>query len=92
MYFFGMNYRLSEQFILFTELEKNVIHPLQVKFAAEYKPTSKWFFRGGISTAPLAFSFGVGGRFKDRMQLDLGTAYHQLLGWSPHVSFQFDIK
>lgn len=88
----GMNYRLSEQFILFTELEKNVIHPLQVKFAAEYKPTSKWFFRGGISTAPLAFSFGVGGCFKDRMQLDLGTAYHQLLGWSPHVSFQFDIK
>ena len=88
----GMNYRISDQLVLLSELEKNVIHPLQVKFAAEYKPTSKWFFRGGISTAPLAFSFGVGGRFKDRMQLDLGTAYHQLLGWSPHVSFQFDLK
>ncbi len=88
----GMNYRLSDQLILFTEIEKNVIHPLQVKFATEYKPNAKWFFRGGISTAPLAFSFGVGGRFKDRFQLDFGTAYHQLLGWSPHVSFQFDIK
>lgn len=88
----GMNYRISDQLVIFSELEKNVIHTLQVKFAAEYKPSAKWFFRGGICTAPIAISFGVGGRFKDRIQLDLGTAYHQLLGWSPHVSFQFELK
>ena len=88
----GLSYRISDQLIMLTEIEKNVISPLQVKCAAEYNPTTKWYFRGGISTAPLSFSFGVGGRFKDRFQLDLGTAYHQLLGWSPHVSFQFDMK
>ena len=88
----GLSYRISDQLIMLTEIEKNVISPLQVKCAAEYNPTAKWYFRGGISTAPLSFSFGVGGRFKDRFQLDLGTAYHQLLGWSPHVSFQFDMK
>ena len=88
----GMNYRLSEQLVVLAELEKNVISPLQVKFATEYKPSEKWYFRGGISTAPLSFAFGVGGRFKDQFQLDFGTAYHQLLGWSPHVSFQFDVK
>jgi len=88
----GLNYRISDQLIMLAEIEKNVISPLQVKCAAEYKPTAKWYFRGGVSTAPLSFSFGVGGRFKDQFQLDLGTAYHQLLGWSPHVSFQFDVK
>ena len=88
----GLSYRISDQLIMLTEIEKNVISPLQVKCASEYKPTAKWYFRGGVSTAPLSFSFGVGGRFKELFQLDVGTAYHQLLGWSPHVSFQFDVK
>ena len=88
----GMAYQLSDQLNVLTELEKNVSSPLQVKVGTEYKPHEKWFFRGGVSTAPLSFSFGCGGRFKDHFQLDLGTAYHPLLGWSPHVSFQLDVK
>lgn len=88
----GLAYKLSDQLCVLTEIEKNVIMPIQVKFGTEYIPHSNWFFRGGFSTAPLSFSFGCGGRFKERFQFDLGTAYHAFLGWSPHVSFQFEVK
>ncbi|MFM6934237.1 MAG: hypothetical protein ACKOXP_02265 [Flavobacteriales bacterium] len=87
----GLRYQISNQLSVLSELEKNVIYPLQVKCAAEYQPSSHWYFRGGIATAPLSFSFGFGGKFKDHYSLDIGTAFHQLLGWSPHVSMQLDL-
>ena len=88
----GMQYVISNQVFLVSEVEKNVLYPLSVKLGAEYKPSTKICFRGGVATAPISFSFGVGTTFKNRFQLDLGTAYHQLLGWSPHVSFQVDLN
>ncbi len=88
----GMQYVISDQIFIVSELEKNVLYPLSVKIGAEYKPSAKICFRGGLSTAPISFSFGVGTQFKSRFQLDFGTAYHQLLGWSPHISFQADLN
>jgi hypothetical protein len=88
----GMQYVVSNQLFIVSELEKNVLYPLSFKMGAEYKPSAKICFRGGLSTAPISFSFGVGTQFKSRFQLDLGTAYHQLLGWSPHISFQVDLN
>lgn len=88
----GMQYVISNQLFVVSELEKNVLNPLSFKLGAEYKPVRYIAFRGGFSTAPISFSFGVGTNFKNRYQLDLGTAYHQVLGWSPHCSFQVDLN
>lgn len=88
----GLQYVISDQLFVVSELEKNVLNPLSFKLGAEYKPVRYFAFRGGFSTAPISFSFGVGTTFKNRFQLDLGTAYHQVLGWSPHLSFQVDLN
>lgn len=85
----GSSYSISSKVLIMAEAEKNVDYTLRGKFGIEYKVVNNFFLRGGFATAPVEGSFGFGYRFKEQLKLDVGSSYHQILGWSPHCSFSF---
>lgn len=89
---FGTYYKLSEKVMVVAEAEKNIEYPLRIKAALEYAPMSKVFLRGGIATQPIELSAGFGYKLKSQYHLDFGSSYHQILGWSPHFSFTYQMK
>jgi len=88
---FGSAYSFSKKVTVAGEFEKSVEDPLRFKAGAEYQVIEHFYLRGGIGTAPIEVTFGTGYDF-GAIQLDLGTAYHQILGWSPHFSLTYHAK
>ena len=88
----GTRYHISKKVMMLAELEKNVDFPIRVKSGVEYEPADNLFIRGGFATAPIEFSFGFGYHWKGIYKLDVGSAYQQIIGWSPNVSFTVQLK
>ena len=88
---FGSAYKFSQKINLAVELEKDLDYKLRFKSGVEYQLVDNFFIRGGFATAPIELTFGIGYKLK-QIQLDLGSAYHQILGWSPHFSILFQGK
>lgn len=84
----GSSYSFSEKVLLSGEFEKDLDNPVRFKTGLEYQVIENFFIRGGLATAPIELTFGFGYKFK-QIQIDLGSAYHQVLGWSPHFSLVF---
>jgi len=88
----GAKYTVSEKVLFLAEAEKNVDYNLRFKTGIEYVPIDNFYIRGGFATAPIEFSFGLGYAFSGKYKLDLGSAYHQVFGWSPNFSFTMRLK
>lgn len=88
----GTKFSISEKVLVLAEAEKNIEHSIRFKTGIEYLPLDNFYVRGGFATAPIEFSFGLGYVFSKKYKLDLGSAYHQILGWSPHFSFTMQLK
>jgi hypothetical protein len=88
----GTKFSVSEKVLFLAEAEKNVDYIIRFKTGIEYLPLDNFYVRGGFATAPIEFSFGLGYAFSGKYKLDLGSAYHQVLGWSPHFSFTMQLK
>ena len=73
------------------EAEKDLDNALRGKLGLEYQLIDQIFLRGGVATSPLELSFGLGYHLQI-IHIDFGTAYHQILGWSPHFSLVFKAK
>jgi hypothetical protein len=86
----GSSYKISPKVLILAEAEKHVDYAMRGKFGIEYQLMNSFFLRGGFATAPIEGSFGFGYQFK-KVKLDMGSAYHQILGWSPHFSFTYQL-
>ena len=84
----GTSYEISDKVLVLAEVEKNIEYPIRVKAGLEYEPLDRFFVRVGAATKPIELTFGFGYRFRS-FQLDLGSAFHQQLGWSPHFSLTY---
>lgn len=89
----GSSYKFSDKFLLAVELEKDVEHPARIKSGVEYQVVKQFYLRGGFNTEPMEGSFGIGYTIKG-ISMNIGSSYHQILGWSPHfsISYGFDKK
>jgi hypothetical protein len=87
----GTSYTFSKKVLVTAEVDKNVNFPLRVKVGMDYQMLDNFYFRAGLATKPVELSFGFGYKFK-QFQCDLGSSYHQILGWSPHISFTYSRK
>lgn len=85
---FGSSYILSEKALISGEVEKDISNPMRFKAGVEYKPIDNFSLRGGMATAPIEFSFGLGYQAKS-ISINAGSSYHQILGWSPHFGLTF---
>ena len=88
----GSGYKISKKLLLLCEAEKNVDYPLRLKSGIEYQPIDDFYLRGGFATDPIEYSFGVGYCYKKYYKIDIGSAYHQIIGWSPHFSFTVQLN
>ena len=87
----GTSYRFSDKVMVALEAEKDLEYDVRVKTGVEYQIVNDFFLRGGIATTPVEVTFGAGYKFQF-IQLSVGTAYHQTLGWSPHFSIVYQGK
>jgi hypothetical protein len=87
----GLSYKYNPEFIIHTELEKDLDFPALLKIGMEYTIRNIFALRGGISGFPVSYSFGTAIRH-ERLMIELASAYHQYLGFTPHITLQFDFK
>jgi hypothetical protein len=87
----GTSYVFSGKLTVVAEAEKNLEYALRLKAGLDYMVARSFYFRAGVATQPVEVTFGFGHKMKS-FQLDLGSAHHQQLGWSPHFGLTFTGK
>lgn len=87
----GINYEISKKVLILAEVEKSIESELRVKAGMEYELLDRFFLRLGAASNPTEITFGIGYEFKNRLKIDLGSAWHQHLGWSPHFGLTYEI-
>ncbi|MCD6090039.1 MAG: hypothetical protein J7J72_00935 [Bacteroidales bacterium] len=84
-------YNIDTDLLLLAEYEQsNTSHGI-FKVGVEYHLIEQFFVRGGLSTNPNLYSFGIGFNLNG-FNIDFGTSYHQILGFSPKVAIYYQIK
>ena len=86
----GLSYAFSEEVLINSEIEKDIEHPLRFKAGIEYNPISNFFLRGGFASEPIELSFGFGYCLKKQFFFNSGFSFHNILGWSPNFSFEYE--
>jgi len=88
----GLQYDFSEKVFLSTEVEKDIDYKPVFKMGMEYRPAKMFFIRAGISTNPFIGSFGLGFSIADKVNIDLASTIHPVLGFSPMASLSYNFK
>ena len=84
----GLSCHFSEEFLATIEIEKDLLHKPIFRAGAEYHFATPVYARIGISTNPVAFSFGFGLKC-EKLTIDMASGYHQALGFSPAASLSY---
>lgn len=79
---FGLSWKLSEQTIITSEIEKNLNHDTKTKFGIEYEITGKICLRAGIHNHPNSISMGIGYSYK-LAKANISFSRHPVLGYTP---------
>ncbi|MNJ97394.1 hypothetical protein D3C87_151390 [compost metagenome] len=87
----GCQYKPSKKVSIFAEVEKQIITKISFKGAVEYQPVKPLYIRIGAQSAPMEFSLGFGYKVSG-FSIDLGSKYHQTLGWSPNIGLNYQLK
>ncbi len=85
---FGITFTPSEKVMLAIETEKNMDQQAIIKLGIEYKFVEQFYVRAGGSTNPGTATFGVGVNL-NALKIDLSGSYHNVLGYSPHLSISY---
>ena len=87
----GLAYNFSDKVLLSVETEKETdIDPI-LKAGIEYRLIKEIYVRTGITTKPFVNTFGFGIKLK-KLQFDFSSSLHPVLGYSPQISFIYNIK
>jgi hypothetical protein len=86
----GMMYKVSSKVFITSEFQKDIDHPIVFRAGTEYQPNEKLFLRIGIASNPGNYSFGFGYKMKT-ISLDIAASYHQILGFTPQVGFNWNM-
>ncbi len=86
----GLNYAFSDKVFLAIETEKDIDFNPVFRAGIEYKANDKIYFRGGIGTNPTLAAFGVGINHQS-FKIDIASTYHQVLGFTPEISLNYQI-
>jgi hypothetical protein len=88
----GIGYYLTEKLFLVVETEKDLEEKPVFQCGTEYHLIKNIFARFGISTYEISrYSFGVGFAHKG-IEADMAFSHHQILGYTPHLSFSYSFR
>ncbi|WP_372754296.1 hypothetical protein [Labilibaculum sp.] len=79
---FGLSWKLSEQAIITSEIEKDLDQEMKTKFGMEYTITDKISLRAGVHNHPNSISMGVGFSF-EMVKANVSFSRHPVLGYTP---------
>lgn len=82
----GLEYKFSKAVFALIESESTISQKTNIKFGLEYNLKQKFYLRAGLNTNPFLTSFGFGYNYK-MAYIDVAAAYHQVLGFTPALSF-----
>ncbi|MEM6264893.1 MAG: hypothetical protein AAGI38_20445 [Bacteroidota bacterium] len=85
----GLAYQPNEKFLIVSDVQKDVDHPVSFRFGTEYKLLPYLAARIGVSTEPLSWNAGLGVNWED-FYFDFAFGFHERLGYSPHVSLSYN--
>lgn len=85
---FGIQYIFSDKLLAVAEAEKSSYNAVNFKGGLEYSPAKEFYLRAGATSNPAQASFGVGLNISS-LKLDLSSAYHNVLGFSPQVGLSY---
>ncbi|MBI5463605.1 MAG: hypothetical protein HY966_01470 [Ignavibacteriales bacterium] len=80
----GLAYQFDKSFALSAAIEKETMYPESVRLGAEYSLHNFIAIRGGISTNPETFSFGIG-IHNCGVEFGYAAVVHDVLGWTHQV-------
>lgn len=84
----GLKYKLADNLTMLADVSKDLDLDPNLSVALEYSPLEEWYLRGGVSTLDRGLSFGFGYK-PAKWSVDLASLYHQVLGFSPMISFTY---
>lgn len=87
----GAAYKFSDKVTVSIENEKQVDASGMFKTGIDYHIAEPLYLRGGISTNPFLNSFGFGLKF-GQFIFDAASSFHETLGFTPHISLQYQVK
>jgi hypothetical protein len=88
MFGLGMKYVFSEKAFWTVELEKDILHPINVKSGLELKAHEILVLRLGMNSYPFQTAFGVGVKLK-KWRLDIAANWHSSLGINPSAGLVY---
>ncbi len=86
----GFSYAFSEKVIVVLEAEQSSEQKATFKAGIDYQIIDHFSIRGGIGTQPTSNAFGFGFQL-GRLQIDLASSYHYVLGYSPQASLVYEL-
>jgi len=87
----GTKFLPSREWLILFEVNKTLYRPVSWKAGIEISLLQKVFLRTGISAPPLSLSFGAG-FITGRFSIDLASAYHHILGFTPQLSIIYSLR
>ena len=88
----GIGYYFTEKLFIVVETEKDLEEKPVFEGGIEYHLIENIFARFGLSTYEMSgYSFGVGFAHKG-IKADMAFSRHQILGYTPHVSFSYSLR
>jgi hypothetical protein len=87
----GAAYSFDSNIMLTVEAEKETNFDPALKFGIEYKIIDEVFVRGGLSSNPGEYSFGVGLNL-NKIIVDFSSSMHHVLGYSPQISMIYNFR
>lgn len=88
----GAGYYFTEKLFIIVEAEKDLEQKPVFQGGVEYHLIKSIYTRFGVSTFEMSsYSFGVGFVYKG-INADIAFSQHQILGYTPHISFSYSFR
>ncbi len=84
----GLAYTFSDKAIWSLESEKDITQEANFKSGIEYHAVKHFYLRCGISSNPVAYSFGIG-LIEKNFKFDFSETIYQQLNGSPSISLMY---
>jgi hypothetical protein len=88
----GASWAANEKATLYFDAEKDLDFPLNLKGGFEYRPATPIYLRLGFNSDPVSLHAGAGWVLPNGLSVNIGSSYHQQLGYSPVAGVVFSPK
>lgn len=87
----GVSVTPTDKSLILFQLEKDLVNKLKIQTGLQYLIMESLYLRAGVMTQPFTLTFGLGYEI-GKLSADVAFTRHQVLGFTPHFSLQFQFR